>query len=89
MDRTESPGILPDFLIEKNSGGRIERSICCIETVAAITEDIVRRIEHYSLMLSGKDIAVLERILAVPTGTDTKLVPRGYSILHLPVPRPA
>jgi hypothetical protein len=82
-DRTEVAGIQPDFLIEKRSGEHIERSICTVEAARTITDDHIRRINHYVSNLSGKDISILERILAVPSGTDTSSVPGGISIFHL------
>ena len=82
-DRTEVTGIQPDFLIEKRSGECIERSICTVEAARTITDDHVRRINHYVSILSGKNISILERILAVPSGTDTSSVPTGISIFHL------
>ncbi|MBN1194842.1 MAG: hypothetical protein JXA08_05790 [Methanomicrobiaceae archaeon] len=82
-DRTEGTGIQPDFLIEKRSGENIERSICTVEAARTITDDHIRRIDHYVSNLSGKNVSILERILAVPSGTDTSSVPTGISIFHL------
>jgi hypothetical protein len=81
--RGEVPGIQPDFLIEKTSGDRIERSICAVEAAKVVTDDHLRRIDHYASVLSGDNVTILETILAVPAGTDTSCVPPGISVLHL------
>jgi hypothetical protein len=81
--RDEVPGIQPDFLIEKTSGGRIERSICAVEAAREIHPDHLTRIDHYRSVLSGPNVTILETILAVPGGTDTSVVPKGISVLHL------
>jgi|GEM_PF-7113859 len=84
LARNEVPGVQPDFLIEKETGERIERSFCAVEVVKLITEDHLKRMRHYMEILSGQNVSILEHILAVPSGTDTSSVPRGVSVLRIP-----
>jgi len=81
--RNEVHGIQPDFLIEKTTGGRIERSFCAVEVAKMITEDHMKRIHHYMDLLSGQNVAILEHILAVPAGTNTSSVPEGISVMRI------
>jgi hypothetical protein len=81
--RNEVHGIQPDFLIEKTTGSKIERSFCAVEVAKMINEDHMKRIGHYLDILSGQNVAILENILAVPAGTDTSCVPEGISLMRI------
>jgi hypothetical protein len=81
IEKEKLTGIRPDFLMERNVGGRTERSICNVETIKTIDENHITKLQHYADGLSGTNITMIEKILAVPAGTDTSSVPGGITVL--------
>jgi hypothetical protein len=82
-DRDEKTGIRPDFMVERKEGEGMERTICEVVAARKITPEHIARLNHYAESLSDEKITILEKILAVPAGADTSLVPPDISVLIL------
>ncbi|MDT8357661.1 MAG: hypothetical protein RQ758_04065 [Methanomicrobiaceae archaeon] len=83
FDRDEEAGGRPDFLVERTDGDIIERTVCEVVAARKIMPEHIARLNHYAESLSGEKITILEKILAVPAGTDTSVVPPDISVLVL------
>lgn len=82
-DQSEWTGIRPHFVVERAYRGGVERSICEVKAVKKVTGDHIMQLNHFANSLSGENALILEKILAVPTGTDTSQVPGDISVMAL------
>lgn len=71
-------GYRPDFLVQRKYCGRIERVVVEVKAVRRISARDISQIHRYVRALSGRNVKIVGRILAVPSGTQTDLVPDTF-----------
>lgn len=81
-DRWE--GYEPDFVVERrNRRGRIERIVREVKATSRVCENDINQLNSYVRNLSGRNVKILEKVLVVPAGADTSIVPNDIEIMFL------
>ncbi len=76
-------GYEPDFTVERKVRGKIQRAIVEVKATCNISQAILNQLNSYTKKLSGRGVEIVEKILAVPAGTDTSNVPDDVKIMFL------
>ncbi|KAF5057155.1 hypothetical protein DSECCO2_359860 [anaerobic digester metagenome] len=71
-------GYRPDFVIQRKNRGKIERVVVEVKAVKRISQRDITQVHRYVRALSGRNVKIVGRILAVPAGTRTDLVPSNF-----------
>ena len=76
-------GYEPDFTVERRVGRRIERTVVEVKATCKVTSAHIRQLNRYAKNLSGRNVTIVEKILVVPAGADTSMVPDDIEIMYL------
>ena len=76
-------GYEPDFTVERRVGRRIERIVVEVKATCKVTSTHIRQLNRYARNLSGKNVTIVKKILVVPSGTDTSMVPDDIELSYL------
>lgn len=80
----EGSGYRPDFVIErKDWWGRVHRVVAEVKASCAVTQNDVRQLKAYSKAVAGGNVVIDEKILIVPAGANTSVVPDDITVIHL------
>jgi len=80
-DRWE--GYEPDFTVERKKSGRTERIIVEVKATCRVSQGDIDQLNLYVRNISGGNVKIVEKILAVPAGADTSIVPADMGIMFL------
>ena len=80
-DRWE--GYEPDFVVERRRRGRIERIVVEAKLTDQVTENDISQLNSYVRNLAGGNTKIVDKVLAVPAGADTSIVPDDMTKMFL------
>jgi len=81
-DRRE--GYEPDFVVERRKrSGEIERVVVEVKSTCRVSRAHISQLNRYVKNLSGQNVKIIAKILAVPSGADTSEVPDDIDIMYL------
>ncbi len=73
----------PDFVVERRHKGKIERVVVEVKADCVIAKKYINQLNRYVRNLSGSNVKIVNKILIVPAGTDTSVVPNEIEIIYL------
>jgi len=76
-------GYEPDFVVERRRRGKIQRVVVEVKATCKVSQDHVDQLNRYVRNLSGRNVKIVSKILAIPAGADTSLVPYDMEIMYL------
>jgi len=75
-------GYEPDFVIERKDA-EMERVVVEVKATCEVTQSDVNQLNLYVRNLSGGNCRIVNKILVVPGGADTFIVPSDMEIMYL------
>ncbi|RLI74026.1 hypothetical protein DRO97_06475 [Archaeoglobales archaeon] len=76
-------GYEPDFVVERRYRGKVERIVVEVKLTCRVTRSHISQLKKYVRNLSGRNAIVKEKILVVPSGSDTSIVPHDVTVIFL------
>ncbi len=78
-----SHGSIPDFVVDRNYRGCLERVIVEVKAGDHVALSDIRQINRYATKLAGGNCIIVGKILAIPSGTSVLNVPDDIEIMRL------
>ena len=72
-----------DIVVERKRGGKIQRIVVEAKVTEKVSKSHINQINRYSKNLSGGNSVIVRKILVVPSGADTSIVPDDIEIMFL------
>lgn len=82
-EKDKWPGYEPDFVVERILKQKTQRTIAEVKATCQVSQSDIDQLNSYVRNLSGKNVEILGKILAVPSSSDTSIVPDDMSIMFL------
>ena len=82
-DKDRWEGYEPDFVVEKRGHGRMKRTIVEVKATHRVSQSHIDQLNSYVRNLAGGNVTIVEKILAVPAGADTSIVPDDIELMFL------
>jgi len=76
-------GYEPDFVVDRNINGEVERVVVEVKLTCKVEPSHVRQLNRYVKNLAGGNVRILKKILVVPAGADITNVPRDVEVMFL------
>lgn len=76
-------GYTPDFVVERKVRDQIHRVVVEVKAEKRITQDHVNQVNNYARNLAGSKVRIKGKILFVPSGADTSVVPDDITVVNL------
>jgi hypothetical protein len=74
--------VSPDFIIERQYKGKIQRAIINVISSDKVTRTDIRNLNSYAEILHGKE-CILEKFIIVCESCDISLIPKDIKIIYL------
>ena len=82
-DRDRWPTYEPDFVVERRSRGVIQRAVVEVKATCVVAQSDVDQLNLYVRNLAGGNTKIVNKMLVVPGGADTSVVPSDMEIMYL------
>jgi hypothetical protein len=76
-------GYESDFTVERKIHGKIQRVIVEVKVTCRVSQTDVDQLNSYVRNFSGGNAKIVEKILVVPSGADTSIVPYDMNVMFL------
>lgn len=83
FERDRREGYEPDFVVERRRRGKIERAVVEVKATTRVAQSDIDQLNLYVRNLAGRNVKIVEKMLVVPAGSDTSIVPDDIELMFL------